>query len=54
MDTITNSDGDSHITNSNDATLGFELVTVDDFKIRVGRGLKEGPGWLSELGNWIT
>jgi hypothetical protein len=33
LDTITNFDGDSYITNSNDATLGFELVTVDDFKI---------------------
>jgi hypothetical protein len=43
LDTIANSDGDSHITNSSDGTLGFELVTVDDFKISVvGDGKSEG------------
>jgi hypothetical protein len=35
LDTIANSDGDSHITNNSDGTLGFELVTIDDFKISV-------------------
>jgi hypothetical protein len=31
---ITDSNGEVYITNSSDGPLGFELITVDDFKIR--------------------
>jgi hypothetical protein len=52
IDMIPDSNGEVYITNSSDGPLGFELITVDDFKIRaVVNGKSKGIS--SSISIWI-
>ncbi|VVM23496.1 hypothetical protein BSPWISOXPB_2550 [uncultured Gammaproteobacteria bacterium] len=48
---ITSSNGEVYITNSSNVPLGFEFITVDDFKISAVGGKSKGIS--SSISIWI-
>ncbi|SSC07929.1 hypothetical protein BTURTLESOX_1644 [bacterium endosymbiont of Bathymodiolus sp. 5 South] len=51
IDMITSSNGEVYITNSSNVPLGFEFITVDDFKISAVGGKSKGIS--SSISIWI-